>query len=116
MFERLGVDCRIHSGKDNWNVASFLCVSFLAPILRVVEGLRVNQQSIHLGKRILARREGLRILVCSLHSWAKRDYIQAEKRLVEQTQRPCYQRYLTKYVSRNSLVRDLALISTFSRL
>ena len=87
MFERLGVDCRVHSGKDNWNVASFLGVRFL-PMSRGAESLRVDQQSIHLGKRILVRREGLRILVCSLHSWAKRDYIQAEKRLVEQIQRP----------------------------
>ena len=116
MFERLGVDCRVHSGKDNWDMASFLGFSFLAPMLRVVEGLRVDQQSRHLGKRILVRREGLRILVWFAHSWAKRDYTQVEKRLVERTQHPCYQRYSTKYVSKNSLVGDLALISTFSRL
>jgi hypothetical protein len=29
LFQSLGVDCRIHTGKDDWNVASFLVVSLI---------------------------------------------------------------------------------------
>lgn len=58
----------------------------------------------------------MHILAWCTHPWAKRDYILATKRLVEQTQHPCYQRSSSKYVFEHSLVRDLALVSTFPRL
>jgi len=85
VFESFSVNCRVHSGKDDWNVASFLIVSV---VWKCAKGLRGDQQSTHLGKRIPVQRVGLHILVWLPHPWAKRDYIPATKRLVEQIQHP----------------------------
>jgi hypothetical protein len=85
MFESLSVDCRVHPGKDDGDVASFLIVS---PVFKCVEGLRGDQQSKRLGKRIQVRRVGLHILVWLSYSWAKPGYILATQQLVEQIQHP----------------------------
>jgi hypothetical protein len=85
LFQSLSVNCRVHTGKDDWNVASFLIVSFIS---MCGKSLRRDQQSIRLGIRILVRRVRLHILVWFPHSWARRDYILATKRLVERIQHP----------------------------